>query len=109
MSRPGTIEGHRRRMARFKKWLIKVFAKNIVVGDKLYKKNSRTTTEFLMTDKKNFETEKSRLIAYLIKTQELGEDHFDNKDSHSFGPLTKTEWSNMFYKHLDHHLNQFGV
>ena len=93
----------------FKKWLIKVFAKNIVVGVKPYKKNSRTTTEFLMTDKKNFETEKSRLIAYLIKTQELGEDHFDNKDSHSFGPLTKTEWSNMFYKHLDHHLNQFGV
>jgi len=93
----------------FKKWIIKILAKNIVVGDKPYKKNSRTAPEFLMTDPKNFETEKSRLIAYLTKTQELGEDHFDNKDSHSFGVLTKTEWSNLFYKHLDHHLNQFGV
>jgi hypothetical protein len=93
----------------FKKWIIKILAKNIVVGDKPYKKNSRTAPEFLMTDPKNFETEKSRLITYLTKTQELGEDHFDNKDSHSFGVLTKTEWSNLFYKHLDHHLNQFGV
>ena len=93
----------------FKKWLIKLLAKNLVVGEKPYKKNSRTAPEFIMVDKKNFETEKGRLIAYLIKTQELGENHFDGKDSHSFGPLTKTEWSNMFYKHLDHHLNQFGV
>jgi hypothetical protein len=92
-----------------KKWLIKTFAKNIVVSEKPYKKNSRTSPEFLMTDQKNFEAEKSRLIAYLKKTQELGEEHFDNKESHSFGPLTKTEWSNMFYKHLDHHLSQFGV
>lgn len=23
--------------------------------------------------------------------------------------LTKEEWNNMFYKHLDHHLTQFGV
>ena len=34
---------------------------------------------------------------------------FDNRESHSFGKLSKTEWSNMFYKHLDHHLTQFGV
>ena len=93
----------------FKKWIIKLLAKNLVVGEKPYKKNSRTAPEFIMVDKKNFETERDRLISYLKKTQELGEDHFDGKDSHSFGPLTKTEWSNMFYKHLDHHLNQFGV
>ena len=37
------------------------------------------------------------------------EDYFDGKESHSFGPLNKTEWNNMFYKHADHHLTQFGV
>ena len=93
----------------FTKWLLKTFVKKIVVSDKPYKKNSRTAPEFIMTDAKNFETEKSRLIAYLKKTQELGEAHFHNKESHSFGVLTKTEWSTMFYKHLDHHLNQFDV
>jgi len=40
---------------------------------------------------------------------ELGEAHFDKKESHSFGVLTKGEWDTMFYKHLDHHLGQFGV
>jgi hypothetical protein len=62
-----------------------------------------------MRDAKNFEKEKNRLMGYLIKTQELGEAYFDQKESHSFGKLSKTEWSNMFYKHLDHHLSQFGV
>jgi hypothetical protein len=26
-----------------------------------------------------------------------------------FGPLTSLEWSTGMYKHLDHHLKQFGV
>jgi hypothetical protein len=41
--------------------------------------------------------------------QELGEEHFDNKDYRSFGRLNVKEWNAMFYKHLDHHLSQFGV
>ena len=72
-------------------------------------KNSRTAPAFLITDTKDFEAEKKRLINYIKKTQELGEAHFDNKESHSFGNLSKTEWNNMFYKHIDHHLTQFGV
>lgn len=58
---------------------------------------------------RNFVEEKARLIDYLIKTQKLGENHFDGMESHSFGNLTKEEWNIMFYKHLDHHLSQFGV
>ena len=34
----------------FKKFLIKLFAKNLVVGPKPYKKNMRTAPEFLITD-----------------------------------------------------------
>ena len=93
----------------FKKLMLKTFVKNAVVSEKPYKKNGPTAPEFLIKNEKNFETEKNRLIVYITKTQELGDNYFDNKESHSFGKLTKTEWSNMFYKHLDHHLNQFGV
>lgn len=93
----------------FKKWLLKTFVKNIVVSEKPYKKNGRTAPEFLVTNERDFKKEKDRLTSYILKTQELGGDYFDNKENHSFGNLTKTEWSNMFYKHLDHHLNQFGV
>ncbi len=93
----------------FKKMLLKLFVKSVVVNEKPYKKNGRTAPEFLITDTKIFDEEKQRLIDYLNKTQELGADHFDGKESHSFGRLTTQEWNNMFYKHLNHHLSQFGV
>ena len=92
-----------------KKWMLKTFIKNVVVNEKPYKKNGRTAPVFLVINKKDFKTEKDRLHAYIRNTQELGSAYFDNKESHSFGNLTKNEWNNMFYKHLDHHLSQFGV
>ena len=91
------------------KLMLKLFVKQSVVSEKPYKKNSRTAPAFLITDERDFEKEKKRLIDHLKKTQELGEAHFHNKESHSFGPLTKEEWNNLFYKHLNHHLVQFGV
>ena len=89
--------------------MLKLFVKNTVVNEKAYKRNSRTAPQFIIADTKNFVEEKARLTDYIKKVQGLGEAHFDGKESHSFGPLTKQEWNNMFYKHLDHHLNQFGV
>ncbi|PQJ78487.1 DUF1569 domain-containing protein [Polaribacter porphyrae] len=93
----------------FTKFMLKLFVKKIVTSEKTYVKNGRTAPQFLITDEKVFETEKKRLIDFINKTQKLGEDHFDGKESHSFGKLNKQEWNNMFYKHLDHHLTQFGV
>jgi len=89
--------------------MLKLFVKNTVVGIKPYKRNSRTAPEFLIADDRNFDTEKKRLIDHIIRTQKLGEDYFHNKESRSFGALTKAEWNIMFSKHLDHHLKQFGV
>ena len=93
----------------FTRFILKMFVKNIVVSDKPYSKNGKTAPQFIMKEDKNFDEEKKRLIDYIIKTQELGESYFEDKESHSFGKLTSVEWNNSFYKHLDHHLNQFGV
>lgn len=93
----------------FAKLMLKLFVKNIVVNEKPYGKSSRTAPAFLIVDERVFETEKKRLIDHITKTQELGEKYFDGKESISFGPLKTQEWNNMFYKHLDHHLKQFGV
>lgn len=93
----------------FAKLMLKLFVKGIVVNEAPYKKSSRTAPAFLMTEPKIFETEKTRLIDYLKKTVQMGENFFDGKESHSFGKLNKAEWNNMFYKHLNHHLSQFGV
>ncbi|WP_299063640.1 DUF1569 domain-containing protein [uncultured Polaribacter sp.] len=93
----------------FTKFMLKLFVKKIVVSEKEYAKNGRTASQFIISDEKEFETEKKRLVDYINKTQQLGESEFDGKESHSFGKLTANEWNNSFYKHLDHHLNQFGV
>ncbi len=89
--------------------VLKLFVKKLVVNEEPYKPNNRTAPDFIIVDAREFEQEKKRLIDYIKKTQELGEAHFDGKESHSFGKLSKTEWNNMFYKHLNHHLNQFRV
>ena len=91
------------------KWVLKSFVKPKVVNEEMYPKNNRTAPQFIISDERDFEKEKSRLIAYIRKTQQLGAAHFEGRESHSFGALTSTEWNNMCAKHLEHHLGQFGV
>ncbi|TNE55231.1 MAG: DUF1569 domain-containing protein [Bacteroidetes bacterium] len=93
----------------FHRFMMKLFVKKTVVGEKAYRKNSPTAPHFKIDSTKDFEYEKDRLILYIEKTAELGPEYFDGKESHSFGPLTRNEWNNYFYNHLDHHLRQFGV
>jgi hypothetical protein len=61
-----------------------------------HKKQSQTAPAFIIKSTKNFVTEKSRLTENLSKTQKLGADYFNNRESHSFGRLTIKEWNNMF-------------
>lgn len=93
----------------FMRWMLKSFVKQGVVNEVPYAKNIRTAPAFLITGERDFEKEKSRLIQYIEKCVDLGPAHFEGKESLSFGKMTTTEWNNMFYKHLDHHLSQFGV
>ena len=93
----------------FMKFILKLLVKPTVVTERPYKHNSQTAPEFLIKSDKDFNTEKARLIEYMNRTLALGEDYFEGKESRSFGKLNKSEWNNMLYKHLDHHLRQFGV
>lgn len=93
----------------FGKIFLKLVVKNAVVGPKPYPKNSRTAPAFIISDKRDFEKEKSKLVAYIRQVESLGSQHFENKDYPSFGALTSQEWNNMFSKHINHHLTQFGV
>lgn len=91
------------------KMLLRLFLKATITGEKPYKHNLGTSPDFKVTPEKDFEYERNRLIGFVEKTCSLGAAHFENKDSHSFGKLKAVEWNNLFYKHLDHHLRQFGV
>lgn len=93
----------------FLRFILKNLVKKGLVNDQPLKKNSSTATEMVIKTSKNFEEEKSKLIAHLQKTVKMGEAFFDGKDHPGFGVMTKDEWNNFYYKHLDHHLTQFGV
>lgn len=93
----------------FMKLILKAMVKDKVVNEVPYGKNIRTAPQFIITGSRDFEVEKKRLIEFLDKTMSLGESYFEGKESHSFGPLSVSEWNNMMYKHLNHHLTQFGV
>ena len=93
----------------FIRFILKNLVKKGIVNAQPLKKNSSTAPEMLIKTPKNFEEEKGKLIANLQKTFKVGEAFFDRKDHPGFGVMTKDEWNNFYYKHLDHHLTQFGV
>ncbi|MFV0388022.1 MAG: DUF1569 domain-containing protein [Pyrinomonadaceae bacterium] len=91
------------------KFVARMLFKSRVTGEKPLARNSPTAPMFKVSPNKDFEIEKARLIEFIRQTQKLGEEYFDGKENMSFGVLTSADWSNMMYKHLDHHLNQFGA
>ncbi len=91
------------------RFVLKTFVKDNVVGPTPYPKNSPTAPVFRMTGAKEFALEQQRLVAFIERVQHDGTRTFEDKVSPSFGPLTAAEWNVLFYKHLDHHLTQFGV
>lgn len=70
-------------------------------GAKTPKEMNVATNNFLLTA---IEIEKKDLLNYLEKVKSQ-----DQLYPHPFfGNLNKDEWSRLIYKHLDHHLKQFG-
>jgi len=91
------------------RFILKTFVKSTVVGKKPYGKNGSTAPVFVVNDERDFAKEKALLIANLEGFQAEGPAAYEGRESPSFGKLTSQEWSNQFWKHLDHHLRQFGV
>jgi len=92
-----------------KKFFLKLLVKKFVTSESPYRKNGGTAPEFIQTGQYDFEKEKAELIGHVQKVQQLGADWFEGRDNISFGKMTSREWNNLFYKHLDHHLTQFGI
>lgn len=91
------------------RFLLKTFVKAGVVNEVPYKRNLPTAPAFRIKSEKNFAKEKARLISFVEQTLAAGKSGFEGKESPSFGSMTAKEWNNLLYKHLDHHLTQFGV
>ena len=103
------LDDSRPRPGAVKRFVMRLLVKPGVVSEKPYRRNTLTAPEFRVSDPRDFESERTRLIGHLEHCRDLGRDHFDGRDYPNFGRLTADEWNNLFYKHLDHHLTQFGV
>jgi len=56
----------------------------------------------------DFESDRKILISYIEKFTSAPKDFAWNTHG-AFGQLTGNQWAILAYKHLDHHLKQFGV
>lgn len=89
-------------------WFIKTFFKKSLYNDKPWRKNLPTAPQLKATEPKDFTTEVATLKALVADFAALKErDHWYPHPA--FGPFTKEQWGQLEYKHLDHHLKQFGV
>lgn len=91
------------------KFLLSRFVKSKITNEIPYKQSLPTSPAFIIADERNFEEEKAKLIGNIQRVQQLGREAFEGKENINFGKMTAQCWNNMFAKHLNHHLEQFGV
>jgi hypothetical protein len=83
-------------------------AKKKMVNYEPFKKGLPTDPTYIVKRPVNFNEEKGRLIAMIEKFHEHPE--LVTTSVHPFfGTMNKQEWDTLGWKHLDHHLRQFGV
>lgn len=78
-------------------------------GDEPMRRNSPTAKELVIDDDRDFEAERKRLIGLIDRFVLAGPSRCTSHPHAFFGSLTPDEWAILIYKHLDHHLRQFGV
>jgi Protein of unknown function (DUF1569) len=87
--------------------LILPLFKKMLYDESDWKQSLPTDKSFIMTgQEKDFDKEKAAL---LDKLSRFTETNIVSEKHPIFGKLTKEQWSKATWKHLDHHLRQFGV
>lgn len=79
------------------------------LGEKPMPRNAPTGPTLRITDDPDFEATRERLKDLIAEFHTLGESGTDGNIHGFFGPLTGKQWGETQYKHVDHHLRQFGL
>lgn len=83
--------------------------KQLTRSEKTFSKNLPTDKTFIVVDSREFEIEKIKLISLINRFLKSGNQGITKKDHPFFGKMTPQEWDMIQWKHLDHHLRQFGA
>jgi hypothetical protein len=73
------------------------------------RRNSPTAPDLIVHDERDLETERQKLCALIDRLVAAGALGCTAHPHPFFGTLNPDEWAILTYKHLDHHLRQFGV
>ena len=77
--------------------------------DEPMRRNSPTVQGLVVRDERDLDIERQRLCSMIDRFAAAGPQGCTAHPHSFFGRLTPEEWSMWMYKHLDHHLQQFGV
>ncbi len=89
--------------------IIGTLMKSSVLSEKPFAKGSPTDKSYIFNDNRNFDEEKLRLKNLVSKFQEGGSAKCTKHPHPFFGTFTPEQWAVFQWKHLDHHLRQFGL
>ena len=78
-------------------------------NDDPMKRNSPTVPSLVVSDERELETERTRLCGLIDRFTTAGPQGCTTHPHSFFGRLNPQEWAILMYKHLDHHLRQFGA
>ena len=84
-------------------------AKKKLAGEAPFDRNLPTAREFRIAAPRDFAVERESLVALVEDFAAAGPANKLVVQHPFFGPLTAAEWDVLMWKHLDHHLRQFGV
>jgi hypothetical protein len=84
------------------------FVRSSFVGPKPYSRNGPTGPALVVSDPRDFATEKRRLLGALDRLRKAGPEGAARFPHGFIGRMTGEEWGAVQWKHLDHHLRQFN-
>ena len=83
--------------------------KPVFTNEKPFGKNAPTDKKLAVSDQRDFVREQEQLKLKLRQFHEGGEAQCTRHPHPFFGALTPQAWGRGMYKHMDHHLRQFGA
>lgn len=83
--------------------------KSKLYNEEPWKKNLPTAPGFIIKGERDFNTEKQALMDLINQFYTKGPQQVGKFSHPMFGTLTPDQWGKGMFKHLDHHLQQFGV
>jgi hypothetical protein len=87
-------------------WIVKPLA---LGNDDPMRRNSPTAKDLVVQDERDLGRERERLLGLIDRFVAAGPAGCTTHPHSFFGRLTPDQWAILMYKHLDHHLRQFGV